>query len=90
MLLVLLLGDLTLAGNAEPVGPLRAGAATSNITPPLGASINGGMRDRKAAHIHDELHARSLVLDNRQTRLAFVVCDSCVIPATERAPDLGK
>jgi neutral ceramidase len=59
---------------------LRAGAAASNITPPLGVSINGYFNDRTAAYIHDELHARCLVLDDGQTRLAIVVCDSCMIP----------
>lgn len=58
----------------------RAGAAASNITPPLGVSLNGGMSDRAATHIHDELHARCLVLDNGETKLAIVVCDSCVLP----------
>jgi hypothetical protein len=38
------------------------------------------MQDRTAAHIHDELHARCLVLDDGETRLAIVVCDSCMIP----------
>jgi neutral ceramidase len=64
-----------------PDSVLRAGAAASNITPPLGVSINGGMSDRTADNIHDELHARALVLDNGSTRLAIVVCDSCMLPA---------
>jgi hypothetical protein len=59
---------------------LRAGAATSNITPPLGASLNGGMQDQTAAYIHDELHARALVLDDGHSKLAIVVCDSCLLP----------
>jgi neutral ceramidase len=59
---------------------LRAGAATSNITPPLGVSLNGGMQDRAATDIHDELHARAIVLDSGDARLAIVVCDSCMIP----------
>ncbi len=58
----------------------RAGAAASNITPRLGTSINGYFTDRRATHVHDELHARCLVLDNGQNRLAIVVCDSCMIP----------
>jgi len=62
---------------AEPV--FRAGAATSNVTPPLGSSINGGFQDGKATSIHDELHARCLALDDGTTRLVFVVVDSCVI-----------
>ena len=65
---------------AEPGERLLAGAATGNITPGLGVSINGGMRDRTAMHVHDELHARCLVLDNGRARVAIVVCDSCVIP----------
>lgn len=60
--------------------PLRAGAATSNITPPLGVSLNGGMQDRSATHIHDELHARTLVLAQGDMTLAIVVCDSCMLP----------
>src|SRR5689334_850087 len=63
-----------------PDDVLRAGASTSNITPPLGVSLNGGMSDRAADYVHDELHARSLVLDNGRTKLAIVVCDSCMIP----------
>lgn len=58
----------------------RAGAATANITPHLGISINGHFNDRMAKHVHDELHARCLVLSDGQTRLVIVVCDSCMIP----------
>jgi hypothetical protein len=65
-----------------PAEILRAGASTSNITPPLGISLNGGMSDRTAQYIHDELHARALVLDDGHTKLAIVVCDSCMLPRT--------
>lgn len=61
------------AQNADPV--LRAGAATSNITPPLGSEVVGGFVPFPATHIHDELHARCLVLDDGSTKLALVVCD---------------
>jgi hypothetical protein len=54
----------------------RAGAATSNITPPLGSLIVGGFSPFPAAYVHDELHARALVLDDGQTRLAIVVADN--------------
>lgn len=62
---------------AQPAGGggFRAGAATSNITPALGGLIVGGFRPFPAEHVHDELHARCLVLDNGQTRLALVVLD---------------
>ena len=53
----------------------RAGAATSNITPDLGGDIVGGFVPVPATHVHDELHARCLVLDDGVTKLALVVCD---------------
>lgn len=53
----------------------RAGAATSNITPSLGEKIIGGFVPIDSTHIHDELHARCLVLDDGKTKLALVVCD---------------
>ncbi|MCI0360258.1 MAG: neutral/alkaline non-lysosomal ceramidase N-terminal domain-containing protein [Planctomycetaceae bacterium] len=56
-------------------GELKAGAATSNITPPLGQDIVGGFAPFPSKHVHDELHARCLVLDDGQKQLAIVVCD---------------
>jgi len=55
---------------------LRAGASKANITLPLGAN-NGGviLRGGPATQVHDELHARCLVLDDGITRLALVICD---------------
>ena len=38
------------------------------------------MTPRKAFQAHDPLHARCLVLDNGQRRIAFAICDSCMIP----------
>jgi neutral ceramidase len=70
---------LSLVSAAEPPRVFRAGAATSNITPPLGSSINGGFQDGKATHVHDELHARCLVVDDGTTKLAIVIADNCVI-----------
>lgn len=61
---------------AAPATPgFRAGAATSNITPSLGGDVIGGFVPFPATHIHDELHARCLVLDDGRTELALVVCD---------------
>ncbi len=59
--------------------PLRAGAAAVNITPPLGIEINGGTGPDIARHVHDELQAKTLVLDDGKTRLAMVVVDNCLI-----------
>ena len=44
---------------ADEPAALKAGAATSNITPNLGANIVGGFKPAPSLHIHDELHARN-------------------------------
>lgn len=67
-----------LAQDTKPV--FRAGAATSNITPPLGELIVGNWEPISATNIHDELHARCLVLDDGNVKLAFVLCDNVGIP----------
>jgi len=73
-----LLGYLTgshfLAQPAAKAGFL-AGAATSNITPPLGKPVVGNFEQFPSTHVHDELHARCLALDDGKTRLLLVVCD---------------
>ncbi len=58
-----------------PKAPLMAGAATSNITPELGSEVVGGFLPYPCTNVHDELHARCLVLDDGKTKLALVVCD---------------
>src|SRR6266542_3103796 len=62
---------------AQPPSPkiFRAGAATSNITPPLGSPIVGGFAPFPSTHVHDELHARCLMLDDGATKLVIVICD---------------
>lgn len=74
LLSLLLLTAATNAAEADKA-PLKAGAATSNITPALGGDIVGGFLPFPATHIHDELHARCLVLDDGTSKLALVVCD---------------
>ena len=64
----------------KPSRTFRAGAAVSNITPPLGLPIVGGWSPKPATHIHDELYAKCLVLDNGETRLAFVIADNISMP----------
>ena len=54
----------------------RAGAATSNITPPLGELIVGNYEAPPARHVHDELHARCLVLDDGTSKLVFAIVDN--------------
>lgn len=67
-------------GSSAPVhAELRAGAARGNITPAIGTVINGGTAPVISTHVHDELWARALVLDDGPTRLAIVVIDSCLV-----------
>lgn len=59
---------------------LKAGASTSNITPFLDNVLIGGFGSPVAKYIHDELYARTLVLDNGQEQVAIVMADNCLIP----------
>jgi len=70
--IILALGCIT---TSTAAAPLRAGAATSNITPEIGREIIGGFVPFPSKMIHDDLHARCLVLDDGKKRLALVVCD---------------
>ena len=54
----------------------RAGASTANITPFLGLGIVGNFGEPPATYIHDELFARSLVLDDGNSKLVFVIVDN--------------
>src|SRR5690606_15872295 len=67
------MGEIPAQSNPNPdasaIKVFRAGASTSVITPKIGTSINGGMRDREVRHINDDTHARALVLDDGETRL---------------------
>lgn len=84
VLLLVAIGSVAIEAAESPgsersvnnIRTFKAGAASSNITPPLDKPVVGGWASPQASHIHDELYARCLVLDDGKTRLAFVVCDS--------------
>jgi neutral ceramidase len=71
---VLVDGSFRPASATERV--FRAGAAVSNITPPMGALLVGEWVPQPASHVHDQLWARCLVLDDGDTRLVIVVADN--------------
>lgn len=75
MIRVVVLIGVSLLPAAAFAETLKAGAATSNITPEVGRDIIGGFVPIPSEHIHDELHARCLVLDDGTKKLAIVVCD---------------
>jgi neutral ceramidase len=65
-------------GAAQPTSAgknLKVGAATSNITPPLGIGVIGNFGKQLAANIHDELNVRAVVIDDGERKVAMVVCD---------------
>ena len=75
LFLLSLFAVATLHAADAPKALLMAGAATSNITPDLGGEVVGGFLPYPCTNIHDELHARCLVLDDGKTKLALIVCD---------------
>lgn len=73
---LIILAVLSGFASAACAAGFRAGAATSNITPDMGVVLDGTiMKIGPARHVHDELHARCLVLDDGKTKIAFAVCD---------------
>jgi hypothetical protein len=74
------------------MGRLRAGAARTVITPPLGAQIAGYFEERVARDVHDDLHASAVVLESEDSSLAIVGCDliSLDLADTDRAKALAQ
>jgi len=68
----------------------KAGVSAGNITPALGKPLAGNGSPTLTHNVHDELHARALVLDDGVTRFALVVCDSSGVSHTicEQAREL--
>ncbi len=65
----------------QPSHVLRAGAHAIDVTPDkLPVKIIGGFLEATADKITDRIHARCLVLDDGETRIAISVVDSCMMP----------
>lgn len=80
---LLILSSTTLVLYGQGPKQFRAGAAKSNITPPVGTSINGSFNSNSVKDVHDDTYARCIVLDDGNKRLAFVVADLCMIGQPE-------
>ncbi len=59
---------------------LRAGTGQTTITPLLGTPMQSVFNNRCVERIDDEIHAKSLVLDNGETKVAIVNLDLMGIP----------
>jgi hypothetical protein len=79
--------------NSNPERVFLAGAATTNITPPFGDHamkdwfsedqdffIGGGCLSEKriGTNVHDDFHARCLILDDSEKKIVFIVIDNVV------------
>jgi len=72
----------TLVSNMD-AGPLRAGAARVDITPPPGAALPmGGYASRTQGFraIHDNIYVRAIVIDDGDTQAALVAWESLFVP----------
>ncbi len=61
-------------------GELRAGAAAVRITPDKPTPLAGYYNTRISTNTHDELHAKTIVLEHDGTKAALVVCDLLTLP----------
>ena len=83
VILLLLISGITQGDQASDYAGEKtflAGAATSNVTPELGLPVIGGFRPFPATHVHDDLLARCIVLDDGGQRIAIVIIDILGIP----------
>lgn len=73
--------DISLAATETDDGRVfMAGAATVDITPPLGTPVVGGWRPAPAVHVNDPLNVRVLALNDGESTLAFAICDLLGVP----------
>ncbi len=76
----------------SPTNTFRAGAHVVDISPAkFPVIVNAMFTERTATNTVDRLHARALVLDDGQTRLALCVVDTCMLPRDliDRAKDIA-
>jgi neutral ceramidase len=74
--------SLSIVRDAE-AGPLRAGAARIDITPPADAALpmaGYGGRTQGFKGIHDRIYVRAIVLDDGATQAAIVAWESLFVP----------
>ncbi|TWT58350.1 Neutral/alkaline non-lysosomal ceramidase [Thalassoglobus neptunius] len=77
LLTMLTLSLFAQAANAA----LRVGAVATEITPvELPVLVNGSMVSRTVSEVTSKLHARTVVVDDGEERLAICVVDSCMLP----------
>lgn len=63
------------ADGVPAAGPLQAGVAVADITPPVGYRMSGYFSERLSTGVLNPLHAKALVLRQGDMRMAIVSCD---------------
>ncbi len=71
---------LLLCSTVARGGTLLVGTSSVKITPPLGIPMAGYFHNRGAQGVHDDLYAKTLVMEKDGVRAALVVCDLIEIP----------
>ena len=74
--------------SAAVAGEFRVGTGAVTINPPLGTPLAGYYSERGCQGVLDDLQAKAAVLDDGQSKVAFVVCDLIgprVIQSSKRA-----
>jgi hypothetical protein len=61
---------------------LRVGAAEVVISPPVGTPMAGYYNTRLSTGVHDDLHAKAIVIASGDVKVALVACDLVGIPPT--------
>ena len=78
--IILLLATVSQNFSQQASGQLKAGAARIDVTPiKFPVFVNGGMTSRTVDKAVTPLHARAIVVDDGNERIAIVVVDSCMI-----------
>ncbi len=65
---------------------LSAGVSLTDITPPVGALMNGDFFPHTIHDIHDPLYAKATVIKSGQTCIAIVIVDTCCFAEEFLAP----
>src|SRR5690348_8008737 len=75
LILVAITAAVTMAAQG-----LRVGAAEVVISPPVGTPMAGYYATRLTTGVHDDLHAKAIVIASGEERVALVACDLVGIP----------
>jgi neutral ceramidase len=73
--LILNLNVLFFISFSASAGELMIGSAAVKITPPIGIPMAGQYFERNALSIHDDLFAKTIVIEKNGVKVAIVTCD---------------